>query len=134
MQPINMIMIYYWDKKLHVSWCEFMLNLDSVWVVEDSSLWFFVTKHMKDQVLENVFGGTFLGSSRQNLSLHPHCHDILQSTSCRSGFFCLHVSIVYWSCGLKFVYPTINLAFLVMIIKVKLPAKFCLHSFEWFCL
>ena len=28
----------------------------------------------------------------------------------------------------------INLAFLGIIIKVKLPAKFSLHSFEWFCL
>ena len=31
-QPINMIMIYYWNKKLHASWGEFMLDLDSVWV------------------------------------------------------------------------------------------------------
>ena len=41
---------------------------------------------------------------------------------------------VYWSCGLKLVYPMINLAFLGIIVKVKLPAKFSLHSFEWFCL
>ena len=33
MQPINRIIIYYEDKiKLHISWCKFMLDLDSVWV------------------------------------------------------------------------------------------------------
>ena len=47
------------------------------------------------------------------------------------GFF---VEVVYWPCGLKSVYPTINLAFVGLIIKVKLPAKFCWPSFEWFCL
>ena len=28
--PNNMIMIFYRDKNLHVSWCEFMLDPDSV--------------------------------------------------------------------------------------------------------
>ena len=28
MQPFNIVMIYCWDKKLHVSWCEFMHVLD----------------------------------------------------------------------------------------------------------
>ena len=49
-----------------------------------------------------------------------------------SGIFYLLVEVVYWLCGLKFVYPTINFAFLQIIFKVKLPAKFCLHSYEWF--
>ena len=31
-------------------------------------------------------------------------------------------------------YPTINLSFLGIIVKVKHPTKFCWHSFEWFCL
>ena len=35
---------------------------------------------------------------------------------------------------MSFEYPTINLAFLGIILKVKLLAKFCLHSFEWFWL
>ena len=50
----------------------------------------------------------------------------------RSGIFCLLVEVCYWACGLRFVYTTINLAILGIIVKVKLPAKYCLHSFEWF--
>ena len=50
----------------------------------------------------------------------------------RYGILCLLVVVVYQLRGLKFVYPTINLAFLGIIIKVKLPARFCWHSFEWF--
>ena len=53
--------------------------------------------------------------------------------SARSGIFYLLFESVYWPCGLKFVYPTINLAFLGIIVKVKLPEKFCWHIFEWFC-
>ena len=30
-KSLILVMIYYWDKKLHVSCCEFMLDLDSVW-------------------------------------------------------------------------------------------------------
>ena len=60
-------------------------------------------------------------------------------TSCsqlpgKSGIIYFFVEVVYWLCGLKFVYSMINLAFLGIIVKLKLPAKFCLHSFEWFCL
>ena len=47
------------------------------------------------------------------------------------GFSAFFVEVVFKPCRLKFVYPTINLAFLGIFIKVKLPAKFCLHSFEW---
>ena len=50
----------------------------------------------------------------------------------RSGIFHLLVEVVYWPCCRKFVDPTINLAFQRIIVKVKLPAKFCLHSFGWF--
>ena len=79
--PINMIMIYFWVKKFHISWCEFMLHLDSViGTAEDPSLRFFAMTHMKNQILENVFRGLFL-DSWQNLSLPPNCQDILQSTS-----------------------------------------------------
>ena len=65
-----------------------------------------------------------------------HCIHIVR-VSCsqlpaRSGIFCLLVEVVYWPCGLKFVYPMINWAFLRIV--VKLPAKFYLYSFEWFCL
>ena len=67
-----------------------------------------------------------------------HCIHIVK-TSCsqlpaRSGIFCLLVEILYWPCGLKSVYPMINLAFMRIIVKVKLSVKFCLHGFEWFCL
>ena len=55
-------------------------------------------------------------------------------TSCsqlptRSGIFCHLVEVVYWPCGLTFVYPTLNLAFLGIIVKVKLLVKFCLQDF-----
>ena len=57
---------------------------------------------------------------RQNLSSHPHCQDILQSTSCniwdflQSCWGCLHP----W--GLTFVYSKINLDFLGIKGKVNL--------------
>ena len=66
-----------------------------------------------------------------------HIHIVRTSFSwlpARSGIFCLLVEVVYWTSGLKFVPPMINLAFLGIIVKVRLPVKFCLHSFEWFCL
>ena len=47
----------------------------------------------------------------------------------RSGIFCLLLKVVYLSRDLKFGYPAINLTFLGIIIKVKLPVKFYLHSF-----
>ena len=97
--------------------------------------WLYPTVHVKDKVLRNVLGGIFSESFRQNLSLHPHCQVILQSTSSQIwDFFFLLVEVVYWPSGLKCVYPTINLAFLGIIVQVKLPAKFCLNNFEWFCL
>ena len=126
------------------------------WILYGYSWRSFAMMYVKDQVLWNVFGGTFSNSFRQNLSLHPHCQDVFQSTSCqiwdflpscwgclltlwleipaRSGIFCLLVEVIYWPCGLKFVYPMINLAFLGIIIKVKFSTKFCLHSFKRFCL
>ena len=64
-----------------------------------------------------------------------HCIHIVR-TSCSqltasSGIFCL---LVYRLCDLKMVFWTINLAFLVIIVKVKLVAKFCWQRFKWFCL
>ena len=52
----------------------------------------------------------------------------------RPGVFYLLVEVYYWLRCFKFVYQTINLASLGITVKIKLPAKFCLHSFEWFCL
>ena len=94
---------------------------------KDLSFRFFATMLVKDQVPGNVFRGTFFDFFRQNPSPYTHCQDILQSTPCQ-------VEFVYWSCGLKFVYLTIDLGFLGIIEKFKLPAKFCLRNFEWFCL
>ena len=76
-------MIYYWDKKLHVSWYEFIFDVDSVWVqlkilIKEG---FFATINMKDQVLGNVFGGDFSNFFRENISPHTHYQDMLQSTS-----------------------------------------------------
>ena len=94
--------------------------------IEDPSLRFFATMHVKDQVLENIFWGTFSDS----------CIHIVR-TSCsqlsvRSGIFCQLGEVFYWPCRLKFQYPTIKLAFWGTIVKVKLPAKFCSHHFERF--
>ena len=50
---------------------------------EDTYFRFFAMMHGKDQVLGNVFRGTFSDSFRQNLSPISHCQDILQSTSCQ---------------------------------------------------
>ena len=74
-------MIYYWDiLPCHVvwiySWSQFCMGTG-----KDPSLRFFVAMHMKDQVLGNVFKGTFSDSFWHNLSLHPHCRVISQSTS-----------------------------------------------------
>ena len=100
----------------------------------DSSLISFML--VKDQVLGNVFGRTFSGSFWQSLSPPPHCPDILLSTSCQIWNFLPSYFLGggYWPCSLKFVYPMINLPLLWIIVKVKLPVKFCLLSFDWFCL
>ena len=37
----------------------------------------FPTVHVKDQVLGNIFGGTFSDSFQKNFSLHQHCHNII---------------------------------------------------------
>ena len=84
---------------------------------------------VKEQVLGNIFWRTFSSSLQQNFSPHTHCQNILLSTSCQiweflpSGWGCLLI------CVLK-----IYFAFLGIIVKVKLPAIFCLHNLEWYCL
>ena len=87
--------------------------------------WLYPTMHVKDQILGNVFRGTFPDSFRQNLSLHPQCLDILQSTSCQIWDFlpssggCLQ---------------TLWLKICVANDKFGFPAKVFLQGFEWFCL
>ena len=66
---------------------------------ENPSLRFFVTMHVIDQLLSNVFGGTFSDFFRQKLSLHPHCQDISQSTSCQVWdflSFCSSCLLTLW--------------------------------------
>ena len=93
-------------------WSEFCMG-----TAEDPSLRFFAVIHMKDQVHGNVFGET-----PSNRISH---YIIIVRTSCsqfptRSEIFCFLVAVVYWPSDLKFVYLSINLAFLGIIVKVKL--------------
>ena len=127
-------MIYYWEKKLRARWCEFILDLDSVWVQ--------ITILLKNTLWLYTWKTKFLGKSSEGLFRTPSnriSHRIhIVSASCsqlpvRSGIFFIHEEVVYRPCGLKFVYPTINLAYMRIILKAKLPVKFCFHSFEWFC-
>ena len=94
---------------------------------EDLSVRLFPTKHVKDQVLRNVFGGIL--PDRIFYRVH-----IVKTSCCqfpaRSWIFCLQIKVTYWPCGLRFLYPTINLIFLRIIVKVK-HAKFCLHNMWW---
>ena len=94
--------------------------------------WLYPIVNVKDQVLGTSSEGLFWTPSDRI----SHCIHIVR-TSCsqlpdRSRIFWLLVEVFY--CSLKFVYPTINLAFLEIVVKVNFPVKFCLHSFKWFCL
>ena len=99
--PCQLVWVYAW-------------SIFCMGTAEDPPLRYFATMLVKDQVLGNIFGKTFSDSFRQNLSPHPHFQYILQS------IFCLLVEVAYRPCSLKFVYPTIKLAFLGIIVKVKL--------------
>ena len=96
--------------------------------------WLYPTVHEKDKFLRTSSGRLLRASSDKIF----HCTHIVRTFSnqllVRSGVVCLLVEVVYWPCGWKFVCPTINFAFLGIIIKAKLPAKFYLHSLERFCL
>ena len=94
--------------------------------------WHYSTGNMKDLVPGNVFGGTFSDSFCQRLLPHSHYRDILQSSSCQIWDFLPSFVEVYWPGGMKFVYPTINLAYLGIIVKGKFSMKFSLRSFECF--
>ena len=95
--------------------------------------WLYPTVHVKDQVLGNVIGGTF-SDSQQNLSPHPHYQDILQSTFNQIWDFlpsCWGCLLTLW---LKTCVPNNNFGFSGDNCYIKLPVKFCLHSFEWYSL
>ena len=114
-----------WDLKINLITSE-----SSNQMIRAKIDWLYPTVYAKDQVLGNVFGWTFLDSFRQNLSAST----FFSSTFCQIWDFLPSCWGCLLTCGLKFVYPLIKLTFLAIIVKVKLPAKLCLHSFEWFCL
>ena len=109
------------------------VSLSLVWILYWFSWRFFATMNVKTKFLSTFFEGLF----RTPPDRTSHCIHIVKTSCCqlpaRFETFCLLVEVVYWPYELKFVYPTINLALLGIIIKVKLLAKFCLHRIEWFC-
>ena len=128
-------MIYFKVKKLKDSWLEFMFDLDSVWPQ--------LKIRLKDLLQRCKWKTKFLAKSLERLFWSPSVrisHPIhIVWTFCsplavRSRIFCLLGEVVYRPCGYKFVYPMMNFTFLGITVNVKLPVKFCLHSFEWFCL
>ena len=85
----------------------------------------------------------FLGTSSEGFFPTPFyrishrihiIRNIFQLTSYQISDVLLLFEVVYWLCSLKFVYPTINLFFRGDNSEIKLPANFCLYSFELFCL
>ena len=89
-----------------------------------------------DFILYCKWKAKFLGTSSGGIFRTPsdrisHCICIFWTSSCQlrviSEISYLFAEVVYWPCDLKFVYPTINLAFLRIIVNVNLPAKFCLE-------
>ena len=133
MQPINDILYYIESSFIWVLKRNHINSERSNQMKSAEIDWLYPTVHMKDQVLGNVLGAGLFRTPSDRISYRIH----IVRTSCsqlsaRYGMFCFLVEAVYWPCGLKFLYPTINLAFLELIVKVKLPVKFCLHRFEWF--
>ena len=131
MQPINMIISYY-------------IKSSFIWILKSNHIilersnqmtraeidWLHPTVHVKDQVFRRDF---FRLLPTECLCIH-----IVRTSCCRlpvrSGIFCLLVEVVHWTFASEFVYLTINLPFLGIIVKIKLPSKLCFQSFEWFCL
>ena len=119
-----MIMIYYLDKKIHVSWCGFMLDLDSVWAPLKILL---LDSFQRCTGKTKSFGISLEGLFRTPDRISHRIHIVRTSCSqlpARSGIFCILVEVIYWPCGLKFVYPAINLAFLGMILKLNSVRNF----------
>ena len=101
---------------------------------EDSFSRFFPTMIMKTKSLGRSSKGLF----RTHSDRISH-HILIFRTICwqllaRAEIFYLLFEVVYLPSRFKFVYPAINLVFLGIIVKVKLPVKFCLRSCELFCL
>ena len=73
--------------------------------------------------LERLSGGIFHTPSNR-ISHHIYiARKSLCQLPAKSGLVCLLNELLYWPCGLKFVYPTINFTLLRIIVKVKLPTN-----------
>ena len=85
---------------------------------------------VKDQILGDVFGGTPFDSISHLIHfVRTSCNQLPE----RYAIFCLLVEVVYWPSGLKFMYPTINLAFLWIIIKLNFQWKFACTVLKNWC-
>ena len=134
MQPIKMTIHVALSQFLSKSW-KAIISLQ-----EGQTRW--PGHKLTDFILQCTWKTKFLGTSSERPfwissdRISHHIHIVSTSWSqlaARSVIFCLLVEVFYWPCGLKLVYWTINVAFQAIIVKVKLPAKFGLHSFKWFC-
>ena len=71
-------------------------------------------------------------SDRISLCIHIDWKSCSQLPA-RSGILRLLLEVVYWPSGSKVTYPTINLDFLGILVKLNFPRNFS-YSFNWFCL
>ena len=89
--------------------------------------------HTKDQDPRNVFGGIFFSDSfRQNFWPHPHGQDIVQSTFWLVWDFLSSFWGFLLTMWLEICVHSDNFGFSMDNCLVKLPTRFCSHSFEWF--
>ena len=86
----------------------------------------------KNQVLRKACRETFFGLLlTESLTASTLSRHLAVNFKPDLGFSSYLVKVVYWSCGFEFVYPTINLVYLGIIFKDKLPVKF--WGFKCFC-
>ena len=131
MQPTNMIIHIASNHVLWVLKSNHISSERSNQMTKGKIDWHPPTEHVKGQILEKILEGIFLDTNRINQRIHIVGRSYSQ-LSARSRIFCLLVGVIYWPWGLKFVYSTINLAFLEIIIKLNFLQNFTCN-FEWFC-
>ena len=121
----------------HVSWCEFLHYLDTLWVqmkilariLCNEASW--TERPCSWLHLRMDFFGLF---PTYSLTAFRHILSLSSGTQLPAIYICFWylAELVQWSCGWKFMCPLINLAFQGMVVEVELTAKFCLYCFEWF--
>ena len=125
MQPINMIIHFASSYLSSESW-KAIISL-----FKGHTRW--QGQKLTDFILQCTWKTKFFGTSSEGLFQTPsdrisHCVHIDRTPYCqlptRSGIFCLLVEVIYWPCGLKCVHPTINLAFLVIIVRLNFLRNF----------